>query len=158
MLIRRSIAALKRTARARPASYVESVLASAERAEKGHYWIDLASYLDICRQHGTFKGTPPAIDRLAVAPGIHDAVPIPEREAPPAREGVAPQPTPEPDAEAQAAAEAVVARLAEIKRRFAICKACEHSRDDGFACALHTGCCFGRFRSDLANRCPTGRW
>lgn len=71
--------------------------------------------------------------------------------------GLMPEP-PAPDAEAQTAAEAVVARLAEIKRRFAICKACEHARDDGFACALHTGCCFGRFRSDLANACPAGRW
>jgi len=71
--------------------------------------------------------------------------------------GLMPEP-PEPDAEAQAAAEAVVARLAEIKRRFAICKACEHARDDGFACALHAGCCLGRFRSDLANACPAGRW
>ena len=71
--------------------------------------------------------------------------------------GLMPEP-PAPDAEAQTAAEAVVARLAEIKRRFAVCKACEHSRDDGFACALHTGCCFGRFRSDLANACPAGRW
>jgi len=158
MLIRRSIAALKRTARARPAGYVESVLASAERAEKGYYWIDLASYLDICRQHGSFKGTPPEAGRLAVAPGIHEAQPIPERETPPPRGGIVPQPAPEPDAEAQAAAEAAVARLAEIKRRFAICKACEHSRDNGFACALHTGCCFGRFRSDLASLCPADRW
>jgi len=158
MLIRRSIAALKRTARARPAGYVESVLASAERADKAHYWIDLANYLDLCRRHGTFKGASPAAGRLAVAPGIHEAQPIPAREAPPPREGMVPQPTPEPDAKTQATAEAAVARLAEIKRRFAICKACEHSRDDGFACALHTGCCFGRFRSDLANRCPAGRW
>jgi len=71
--------------------------------------------------------------------------------------GLMPEP-PAPDAEAQTAAEAVVARLAEIKRRFAICKACEHARDDGFACVLHAGCCFGRFRSDLANACPAGRW
>ena len=50
------------------------------------------------------------------------------------------------------------AAVAEIQRRFEICKACEHLRDDGFACALHSACCFGRFRSDLANRCPAGRW
>jgi hypothetical protein len=100
----------------------------------------------------------PAAVGVAVAPVLHAAQPIPTRKTPPPREGVVPQPTPEPDADAQAAAEAVVARLAEIKRRFAVCKACEHSRDDGFACALHTGCCFGRFRSDLANACPAGRW
>lgn len=47
--------------------------------------------------------------------------------------------------------------LAEIKRRFAVCKACEHSRDNGFACALHRGCCFGRWRSNLDNHCPVGR-
>jgi hypothetical protein len=48
--------------------------------------------------------------------------------------------------------------LAEIKRRFALCKACAHSRDDGFACTLHRGCCFGRWRSNPANHCPAGRW
>ena len=158
MLIRRSIAALKRIARARPAGYAEAVLARAERADKAHYWIDLAGYLDLCRRHGSYKGAIPAAAGVAVAPGLHAAQPIPAREAPPPREGVVSQPTPEPDADAQAAAEAVVARLAEIKRRFAICKTCEHARDDGFACALHTGCCFGRFRSDLASACPAGRW
>jgi hypothetical protein len=43
--------------------------------------------------------------------------------------------------------------VAEIKRRFTLCKACEHSRDDGFACAQLRGCCFGRRRSNPANRC-----
>ena len=47
---------------------------------------------------------------------------------------------------------------AEVKRRFAICKTCEHSRDDGFACNLHTGCCFGRWRSNPENHCPDGQW
>ena len=32
------------------------------------------------------------------------------------------------------------------KRRFAICKACEHSREGSFKCELRKGCCFGRFR------------
>jgi hypothetical protein len=48
--------------------------------------------------------------------------------------------------------------LSEIKRRFSLCKVCEHSRDGGFACALHRGCCFGRWRSSPANHCPAGRW
>jgi len=47
---------------------------------------------------------------------------------------------------------------AEAQRRFAICKACEHSRDDGFACALHTGCCFGRWRAMPDSKCPKGKW
>ncbi len=46
----------------------------------------------------------------------------------------------------------------EAKRRFAICKNCKHSRDDGFACDLHTGCCFGRWRSNPENNCPEGMW
>jgi hypothetical protein len=46
----------------------------------------------------------------------------------------------------------------EAKRRFIICRTCEHSRDDAFACALHPGCCFGRFRTDLANDCPARKW
>ena len=48
--------------------------------------------------------------------------------------------------------------IPEIKRRFEICKGCKHGRDDGHNCALHQGCCFGRFRSDLRNKCPAGRW
>ena len=47
---------------------------------------------------------------------------------------------------------------AEAKRRFAICKDCQHSCDDGFACELHTGCCFGRWRSNPENHCPAGQW
>lgn len=39
------------------------------------------------------------------------------------------------------------------KKRFEICKGCEHSRDDGFACNLHKSCCFGRYRSNPANEC-----
>ena len=46
----------------------------------------------------------------------------------------------------------------EAKRRFAICRACEHSRDDAFACALHPGCCFGKYRTVTANHCPQGHW
>ena len=47
---------------------------------------------------------------------------------------------------------------AESKRRFDICKTCEHSRDDAFACALHHGCCFGKFRSKATSRCTDGKW
>ncbi len=45
-----------------------------------------------------------------------------------------------------------------IKRRFEICKACELSQDDGFACKLYEGCCFGRWRSEPDNKCPAGKW
>ena len=47
---------------------------------------------------------------------------------------------------------------AEAKRRFAICQACEHSRNNAFACALHLGCCFGKHRSKPSARCPDRRW
>jgi len=50
------------------------------------------------------------------------------------------------------------AAIAESKRRFEICKSCEHSRDNGFACILYHGCCFGKFRSNTNNRCPDGHW
>jgi len=50
------------------------------------------------------------------------------------------------------------ANLTEIKRRFAICKSCPHTRDNAFACALHPSCCFGKFRSNSDNRCPAGKW
>ena len=50
------------------------------------------------------------------------------------------------------------ATAAEVQRRFDICKACEHSRDNAFACALHPGCCFGKFRGKAASRCPEGKW
>ena len=153
MLIRRSIAILKRTARARPAGYVQAVLARAQRADESHYWIDLADYLYLCRRHGSYQGAAPSAAGITVAPGLHAARPVPARQVPPPREGAPPQPPP-PDTAAQVPA----AHLAEIARRFAICKACEHARDDGFACTLHTGCCFGRFRSDIANACPAGRW
>jgi hypothetical protein len=44
------------------------------------------------------------------------------------------------------------------KARFASCKSCEKSRDSGFVCTRHSGCCFGRWRSQPANRCPEGKW
>jgi len=50
------------------------------------------------------------------------------------------------------------AAVTEAHRRFAICKACEHSRDDGFACDLYASCCLGRFRSSLASHCPADHW
>ncbi|MFW6106666.1 MAG: hypothetical protein ACOC8H_00750, partial [bacterium] len=43
-------------------------------------------------------------------------------------------------------------------RPLRICKACEHSRDNAFACALHRTCCFGRWRSGPANHCPANLW
>lgn len=58
----------------------------------------------------------------------------------------------------QASQTADPAATAESKRRFAICKACEHSRDNGFRCILYKGCCFGKFRSVVANQCPDGKW
>jgi hypothetical protein len=48
--------------------------------------------------------------------------------------------------------------IAEAKRRFNICKACENARDDGFACTLHPTCCFGRWRGNPENHCPVGLW
>ena len=52
---------------------------------------------------------------------------------------------------------AVTATVAEAKRCFAICRTCEHSRDDGFACDLYHGC-FGKYRSDQASQCPIAKW
>ena len=48
--------------------------------------------------------------------------------------------------------------IAETERRFGICKACAHLRDDGCACALYDGCCFGRFRANPMSRCPARKW
>ena len=48
--------------------------------------------------------------------------------------------------------------VAEAKRRFAVCKGCEHSLDEGFGCELYEGCCFGRWRAQIHNRCPARRW
>ena len=42
----------------------------------------------------------------------------------------------------------VVAAVAEDQRRFAICKACDHARDDGFVCDLYHSCCLGKFRGN----------
>lgn len=46
----------------------------------------------------------------------------------------------------------------ESRRRFEVCKACDHARNAAFDCALHKGCCFGRWRSNAANKCPKGKW
>ena len=48
--------------------------------------------------------------------------------------------------------------IAETKRRFDICKTCEHSRDNAFACNLYHGCCFGKYRAKAGNPCPRGKW
>lgn len=50
------------------------------------------------------------------------------------------------------------AAVAEAQRRFTICKTCDHSSDGGFACDLYHDCCFGRFRSAVANHCPSKKW
>lgn len=42
--------------------------------------------------------------------------------------------------------------------RFAICKACSDVLQDGFACRLSPGCCFGRDRSKETFHCPRGKW
>jgi hypothetical protein len=53
MLIKRSIAALKRQAGRRPEGYVDQVLAEAERVEGEHYWIERWRYLALCRRWGS---------------------------------------------------------------------------------------------------------
>lgn len=45
-----------------------------------------------------------------------------------------------------------------IKARFAICRTCSNSLEAGFKCALHKGCCFGRWRSRPQSECPAGKW
>lgn len=55
-------------------------------------------------------------------------------------------------------AESGSARLIEIKRRFEICKTCNHSRDNGFACNLYPDCCFGKYRAILQNHCRAEKW
>jgi len=45
-----------------------------------------------------------------------------------------------------------------IKQRFEICKTCDQSRERGFKCGLHKGCCFGRWRGARKNKCPNGKW
>ncbi len=44
------------------------------------------------------------------------------------------------------------------KARFEVCKGCEESKQEGFGCRLHRGCCFGRWRSRPESRCPIGKW
>lgn len=43
-------------------------------------------------------------------------------------------------------------------RRYAICKACTDSLQDGFGCRHYVGCCFGRRRSDPGFQCPRNLW
>ena len=50
------------------------------------------------------------------------------------------------------------AAVAEARRRFAICRTCEHARDDGFACDLYAGCCLGKFRTIATSHCPSSKW
>ena len=42
--------------------------------------------------------------------------------------------------------------------RFAVCKSCESSRDQGFGCIHHKSCCFGAWRSRPESVCPEGKW
>lgn len=44
------------------------------------------------------------------------------------------------------------------KRRFKICKSCPQSKDVGFDCVNHIGCCFGQWRSQPENKCYEGKW
>ncbi|MDD5677130.1 MAG: hypothetical protein PHW60_03945 [Kiritimatiellae bacterium] len=44
------------------------------------------------------------------------------------------------------------------RARFTVCKACSHSREQAFGCEFHRGCCFGQWRSNVANKCPKGKW
>lgn len=41
----------------------------------------------------------------------------------------------------------------EVKRRWAICKACEHSENDGDRCRKYTSCCFGKYRGAAGSVC-----
>lgn len=44
------------------------------------------------------------------------------------------------------------------KARFEICKACDQSSEQGFKCALHKTCCFGRWRTKHESKCYQGKW
>ena len=68
------------------------------------------------------------------------------------------QPAEVPPVEDRPESPAAIVTPAEAQRRFAICSACGHSRDNGFACALHPGCCLGKFRAGRASHCPAAKW
>jgi len=47
--------------------------------------------------------------------------------------------------------------------RYKICFACEHSSNDAFNCRVvdpkcGSGNCFGRWRTNINNDCPLGKW
>ena len=44
------------------------------------------------------------------------------------------------------------------KTRFAICKTCNKSGEQGHVCALHKSCCFGQWRSKPESKCYEGKW
>lgn len=44
------------------------------------------------------------------------------------------------------------------KARFAICKTCEHTLQDGYGCTHWRGCCFGRHRFNPEAKCPKNLW
>ena len=44
------------------------------------------------------------------------------------------------------------------RQRFEVCKTCASSKDAGFGCVHHIGCCFGQWRSHPENKCPEGKW
>lgn len=58
-LLKRSLAALHEQANTRSPSYVDEVLARAERVDDEHYWIDPQAYLDLCRRWQTAPPSKP---------------------------------------------------------------------------------------------------
>jgi len=46
----------------------------------------------------------------------------------------------------------------QIKKRFIVCKQCEHSLEDGFACALYNKGKFTEYRKGINNTCPDNQW
>lgn len=44
-------------------------------------------------------------------------------------------------------------------KRFMICRECPDSKSEGFNCKHYKGaCCFGRWRTNINNDCPQGKW
>jgi len=44
------------------------------------------------------------------------------------------------------------------KKRFETCKKCEYTRKQGSGCILRMKCCFGKWRTRLDSKCPSGKW
>jgi hypothetical protein len=45
-----------------------------------------------------------------------------------------------------------------VRARYLICQACVQGRENGHACVLHSGCCFGALRAKIDSACPAGKW